>query len=170
MEGSAKGSQICDAIKLYFGWDCNKDRDKSFQIFNETIKKDIFIDQKETNISIFFVALSYHYGHGTNKDINKAVDYYNQAIQLENSKAMLNLAIIYQYGLEGTKKDSLKAIELYTQASDLGNSVAMYNLARIYENASLVGKDIPKAIQLYEKASIFGVETAKKKLEELTKK
>ena len=83
-----------------------------------------------------------------------ARQYYEQAVSLNNPKAMNNLANMYADG-EGIVKDISKAIELYKKSVDLGNSIAMNNLAGKYRYGNGVEKNYTKAVELYKKAALL---------------
>lgn len=47
--------------------------------------------------------LCYYHGEGVKQDRKEAVEYYQKAVELENSEAMINLGNCYSYG-KGVKK------------------------------------------------------------------
>ena len=81
--------------------------------------------------------------------------YYEQAVSLNNPKAMNNLANMYVNG-EGVAKDIHKAIELYKKAAELGNVTAMENLADRYYYGNDIAEDIAEAMKWYKKAGECG--------------
>ena len=102
---------------------------------------------------LFRAGKFYHEGRaGVEVNYKLALEYYKQAVSLNNPKAMNNLAVIYENG-EGVEKDISKAIELYRKAADLGNAAAIYNLAGKYRYGNGVEKNYKKAFELYQKAS-----------------
>ena len=110
----------------------------------------------------------YYYGsQGTKKDVYRAIELYQKAIDLGFPNAMNNLAIVYHYGLdeEGIKKNLRKAIELYENAIKLGEPNAYFNLALIYELGDLesnIERDADKACSLYfQSFSNYDLETSK---------
>ena len=112
----------------------------------------------------------------------EAARYYEQAIQLGNSDAMICLGKLYESG-HGFKTDESKALNLYLQASKAGNTQALLKAGLyFYENKNFdkakeffsaaekagdpeaalnLGKiyfqdnDFSKARQLFEKATAF---------------
>ncbi|AKH62681.1 hypothetical protein VY86_04315 [Photorhabdus thracensis] len=62
------------------------------------------------------------------QDYQKALQYYNEAIKLDNNKTSLhNLSRLYLYGL-GVEKNREKALGLLKKSADLGNKQAMSDL------------------------------------------
>jgi tetratricopeptide (TPR) repeat protein len=90
----------------------------------------------------------YNNGTGVKRDVNKAVELFNQAIKFEVSEAMNQLANVYNAG-KGVKKDYAKAIELYNQAIKLNDAYAMHNLATMYAEGKGIRQDYKKAMELY---------------------
>ena len=169
LEGSKKGNKICQAMQFFFGWDKIRIINQSCEMFEETIKEDKVVEQKDIHISYYFVASFYHFGSAEfEKNINKAIEYYNIAKNFNNSMAMYSLAIIYQNGNGDVKKDIHKAIDLYNRAIQLGNSMAMFNLALVYQfGRPGIEKNIDIAKELYQKCANYGNEVAKRKLEQI---
>ena len=93
----------------------------------------------------------------------KAVKRYKQLVNVGNSVAMNNLAIMYESGV-GVEQDYEEAMKLYKQSTDMGNATAMYNLAYMYENGEGELKydeeKYKKAAELYKKSMSAGNESA----------
>ena len=90
--------------------------------------------------------------NGVEVNYELARKYYEQAVSLNNPKAMNNLANMYVNG-EGVAKDIHKAIELYKKAADLGNVIAMNNLADKYYYGNYIAEDNAEAMNWYKKAA-----------------
>lgn len=104
---------------------------------------------------LFRVGKFYSEGRtGIEVNYELARQYYEQAVNLNNAKAMNNLATMYENG-EGVAKDIHKAIELYKKAVDLGNAIAMNNLAGKYRYGNGVEKNYTKSVELYKKAALL---------------
>lgn len=69
------------------------------------------------------LGVMYQVGLGVEKDLVKAVNYYQQAASLGFSAAQYNLGLLYQSGL-GVKQDYTIAYELFTRAADQGHRKA----------------------------------------------
>jgi tetratricopeptide (TPR) repeat protein len=89
------------------------------------------------------------------KDYVRAIELYEQAIDLGNADAMNHRAYMHKNG-QGSPVDYAKAIELYDQAIDLGNVSAMNNRAFMHEEGQGGDVDYAKAIALYEQAIALG--------------
>ena len=71
--------------------------------------------------------LGYKYRYGSQKDYQKALEYYEQAATLGNSKAMNGLGFMYMRG-KGVEQDLEKAREYFERAAELGSAAAKYTL------------------------------------------
>src|SRR5690625_1157281 len=71
---------------------------------------------------------------GIKQDIHKSIELYERAINLGNSDAMFDLAVIHQHGNDefGIKKDIDKTIELYEKSIKLGNLNGVITLTKIF--------------------------------------
>ncbi|MEZ8775182.1 tetratricopeptide repeat protein, partial [Vibrio sp. 10N.247.310.17] len=80
--------------------------------------------------SLAFVHLGYlyEYGYGVGQDYEQAKRYYKQAVQLEDAKGELRLALLYLRG-QGGAVDKEKAILLLQSSASKGNSYAKYHLS-----------------------------------------
>ena len=90
------------------------------------------------------------YLHGTypvKKDINKAIEYFNKAINHNYAFAFNNLGKIYE-----NKNNYKEAISQYEKSSTLGESWALNKLGEIYRQGIHVKKDMKKAFNYYIKA------------------
>lgn len=81
------------------------------------------------------------------KDINKAISYYEKAIDYNYVYAYNNLGKIYE-----DKKIYNKAFTYYQKSANLGESYALNKLGEYYRLGIYVKKDLNKAFNYYEKA------------------
>ena len=92
------------------------------------------------------------------------LDYYLQAVELDNYSAMNNLACIYLRG-EGVKMNLEKSVELFERSTKLGCTIAMSNLAWVYQCCENIEKDLEKSAHYYFRHFVCEKsETSKKKL------
>lgn len=130
---------------------------------------DSHLRQNYSATTVFFTAnthysyscsyLAYIYEHGIffDKDIEKAIELYQKAVQMGNPIAMNNLARIYiDYNLSGTnipaKSDIYKiAVKLFGMAIDYDDTNAMNNLAQLYSNGHFVEKKYRQGYQTISK-------------------
>jgi|GEM_PF-3152245 len=118
--------------------------------------------------SCYVLANKYEAGEGTEKDLNKALEYAQKAVSLDSSnptyaqylnqlqnaqsgkspQELVNEAAkYYQQG------DMNTAFAFNAQAAELGNRIAMANLAHFYDNGLGVKKDINQSFEWMKKAA-----------------
>ena len=87
-------------------------------------------------------------------NINKAIECYEKAVELDNPDAINNLGIIYEDGERDCIEQNIsKAIEFYERGYELNHSDSMFNLASIYEMGDGgTEKNILIAIEYYKKS------------------
>lgn len=104
----------------------------------------------ESPIGVETLGECYLLGKGTSKDVIKALDLFNQALELdpEDDEAFKWLGLIYLYGFEGVPVDYKKARKNLNSASNLGNVEAKSYLAVLlskekgdYEGACKIYKE-----------------------------
>ncbi len=89
------------------------------------------------------------------KDPAKAIEYYEKAAGMDNSDAMVNLAIMYRDGI-GVDEDLAKTAEWYEKAAALEDKYALNELAYMYQYGEGVDKNMDKAIELFNKGVELG--------------
>jgi TPR repeat protein len=72
----------------------------------------------------------YKEGLGTEKNVEKALEYYQMAVDKQYPEAMTDMALLYKEGIL-LGKDHNKALELLTRAAEKGDARAMYELYQI---------------------------------------
>ena len=93
---------------------------------------------------------SYKYGLGVELDLNKAIDYYKQAILLDgNDEALHDLALCYLHG-EGVPQDFKKGYDLMIRSARQGNAMARYDMGWMYHYGRGVDVDFKEALKWYE--------------------
>lgn len=88
-------------------------------------------------------------------DYTKAREYFERAVELNNTAALVNLGELYENGLS-VNKDYYTARCYYERAVELNNSQAFTRLGELYELGRGVMKNIDKAKQYYEKGIELG--------------
>jgi len=102
-------------------------------------------------------------GIGVDKNVQKAVELYQEAVKQKNVFAYVSLGLCYKKGI-GVEKNIPKAIELFQRAAEQKNAHGQYNLGLCYEKGIGVKQDEQKAIELYEKAAEKGYNKAQNKI------
>ena len=116
-ETYSKGNKFADGFAYFQGWGKKKNLQKSLELFLQTLDevKHTFEKKKEKSYSLFMIGFIYHLGEKgrVERDILKAIEYYEKAMKLDHPTAINNLAYIYQYGEKGIiEMDIFKAIQL----------------------------------------------------------
>lgn len=105
------------------------------------------------------IAILYKEGWGTEKDVHKAIEFYQKAAELGHLRAMFDLGLFYQAGHIVTQ-DYTKAAKWYEQAAKRGYSAAMYGLGGLYFNGLGVEKNEEVGKAWYMKSAKAGYEPA----------
>lgn len=106
-------------------YDCFGNHDRAMEIFLKMAGDDTNDDQ---SVAEGMLGYKYQNGYGVDKDIAKAIEWYNKSIKHGNKFSMLDLGDIYRDG-DGVEKNLDKAKELYEKAKDAGNEEAEQRLA-----------------------------------------
>merc|ERR1711865_196418 len=119
VEASASsGCPMAVAHCHYAGWNgLEEDRKKAFEMFLKI--------EKETNgdhWAQYMLGICYQYGRGTDRDQNKAVEFYTKSADQGNILAMNNLGFCYNNGF-GCDQNFTKAFEWYEKCAKLGYCV-----------------------------------------------
>jgi hypothetical protein len=101
-------------------------------------------------------------GHGTEKNIDEAIKWYQKAIENDSSSAYVRLGKIYLEGVSVDKNYDL-AFQYLQKAKKSNSSGSYYYLAIMYENGYGTTKNLTVAKQNYDKASKWGHYGAKEK-------
>ena len=94
------------------------------------------------------------------QNYEQAKNWYELAVTVNNSEAMVALGDMYNYAL-GVPRDYEKAYQLYSSAIMEDNPNGVYMFATMYDDGHGVEQDKSKAIQLYQVAADMGNEDAK---------
>lgn len=91
---------------------------------NQGSKQATFDGNQQGNVSataMFNLGAFYEFGIGINKDLEKAVEWYQRRADKGDAAAMIQLGLCYFNG-NGVEKDSKKAVEWYQRGADNGNT------------------------------------------------
>ena len=92
---------------------------------------------------MFRVGVAYEMGRGVEVNLDKAIEYYQKAANLNHSGAMYALGLIYEQNYH----DDLKAIKYYLDAAKLGDGHASYRLALYLDDGEVLVQDHYKAYE-----------------------
>jgi TPR repeat protein len=126
-----------------------------------------FKAEAKGNVSgIANIGLLYEFGYHLNKDLAKAIEYYDKAIEKDNKFSMYRKGYIMANNLQF--KDDKKSFELFLASASENKDAANW-LAYMYETGRGTDADFDKAMEWYKNAADQGIEYAKKRLENLPK-
>ena len=114
--------------------------------------------------ALSLMAWAYVQGHGVDKDISMAVEYYERAAKGGDLLAENNLGQLFEEGLV-VKKDLSKAVLHYRLAAEGGFAQGQYNLGRLYLFGIGVKKSERQAVEWLTKSSLQGMSEAEQLLE-----
>jgi len=114
---------------------------------------------------MFEVGKYYASGEYTEKNWQKSVYWYEQAIANNHHRAMLYLGRVLLKDNEERKSDIPRAMQLIEQAASAGDAEAQFQLGQLFESGKPFGKDTPSAIRWYRAASLQKYPGAKKALQ-----
>ena len=95
-----------------------KQYERAFQTFKLIAENDDHQDAQ------FNLAIMYHRGMGTEKNIHEAIRWYETVAKHNDNQAMYNLGLIYYYGDDGLLPDHEKAVQWMRLAAENGNEKA----------------------------------------------
>jgi TPR repeat protein len=113
------------------------------------------------------IGVMYENGIGVEKNLSKAVAYYEKSAMQDFGDAQCTLGRMYQQGNAVVVKDAEKARDWLTKAAERNTPEAEYNLGRMYKNSDGVPQDVAKASQYLQRASAHEVDEAKVALAKL---
>lgn len=110
---------------------------------------------KDGNVDAMFeVGKYYETGDYTEQNWQKAIDWYEKAIDNNHPRAMLYLGRILLGGVSVLKADIPRALALIEQAANAGDAEAQFQLGILFENGEAVEQDMPSAIRWYRAAEL----------------
>ena len=109
----------------------------------------------------------YYKGSGTDKDFPKALEYYEQAYEVDQNNRLVQnqLGIMYYRG-EGGDVDFRRAADMCKLAANKGQAGCQYYLGLMYVNGEGVTQDIDTGISWMKKSAAQDFNTAKNWLRE----
>lgn len=104
--------------------------------------------------AMFEVGNYYQSGEYTDQDWQESIGWYEKAIALNHTRAMLYLGRLLLSGVDTLKADIPRAIELIQQAATAGDAEAQFQLGQLFENGAAIRQDLPSAIRWYRAANL----------------
>lgn len=106
-----------------------KQYERAFETFKLIAENDDHLDSQ------FNLAIMYHRGMGTEKDIHEAIRWYESVSRHGDNQASYNLGLIFYYGDDGLLPDHEKAVQWMRLAVKQGNEKAKSFLYQIITTA-----------------------------------
>ncbi|MFT8718170.1 tetratricopeptide repeat protein [Acetobacter sp.] len=97
----------------------------------------------------------HHFGHGVEKNLTKAAEYYEKAASFGDEWGRYNLAILLLRGL-GVPVDRPRAFLLFREAANKGHAKSMNLYARFLEEGWEVEQDREAALKWYQRSAENG--------------
>lgn len=120
---------------------------------HETIRLLEIAAEKKVSDACYNLGVAYEYGKfDVKKDINKAVEYYEQGVALDAPDCMVNLGCILETSKE-YPNDKKRAFELYSKAAEKDMGYAYNNLGTCYKRGIGTDVNIDKSLECYIKAA-----------------
>ncbi|MGD8925940.1 MAG: hypothetical protein PVG20_03775 [Thioalkalispiraceae bacterium] len=117
--------------------------------------------------ALLTLAKIYYHGIDTEKDLSKALQYYEMALSIDkDNRLVLNQLGIMYYKGEGGEVDFHKAATLCERAANKGQAGCQYYLGLMYVNGEGVTQDIDKGISWMKKSAAQDFVIAKNWLRE----
>ncbi len=128
-----------------------------------------FIDaaEKGSANAINAIAIYYYEGHGYERNLQKAAQWFRYAAEMGYASAQRNLGDCYMKG-EGVMKDEKTALYWYQMAAQKQNIKAMFKVGECYAYGMGTDVDIEQAKYWWQIAAASGYSEALLKLEELS--
>lgn len=121
----------------------------------ERIEELVSAAQSGDSNAMYKVATMFDSGEHFPRDIDKALYWYDKAIDSGNAKAAHDLAVKFQYGL-GVRVDLKRSRDLYYRAATQGFAGSQNNLGDLYERGSGVPQSYADAAFWYARAAERG--------------
>jgi len=103
----------------------------------------------------YYFAVNLQFGAGVKQNINRSIEFYEEAIRRGNESAVIDLANLY-VNEDFNILDYEKSYYLFKSLADKGVNDAQYNLGQMYEFGHFVNGNSKKAFDLYYLAHLGG--------------
>ena len=118
---------------------------------NKSIEELQVLASQNNSEAIYELGNRYCLGKDIERDYEKAITNFKEAINLGNEKGKYGMAKCYYYG-KGVEKDYEKAYNIFKELSEKGDQYAKYYIAEMYYYGKYVDKNYEKAKYYFEKS------------------
>ena len=146
-EGDVDACLTLGYMYLYGENGLEQDAQKAFQYY-------WMAAEKNDKIALNNLGSLYFSGIGVKKDKKRAVELFENAAQLGNNEASINLAFVYLTSVKNIDANMRSTIvRLFNQAAEGGNITGQYMMSMIYYNGYGIAKNDERAFVLLKKAA-----------------
>ncbi|MEQ4664162.1 ATP-dependent Clp protease proteolytic subunit [Providencia rettgeri] len=124
--------QLTESDKKHFD-KTNKINNRKLSVINPSMIEKNLSNQKP--FDIYTLALSYYLGYGNNKDLKKALDYFQLAGDKSSPEALHKLGVMYDQGIY-VKQNTAMSDKYWKEASRLGHMPSRVNLAVVNQESN----------------------------------
>lgn len=137
------------AVMHYFGKGTPENKKLAFKMIKE-LADELMPEAEE------FLAVMYYNGDGVERDLQKALQYFQKGIALENTEALLYAGLCLANSEQVDEEKTSKIVDYWTKAAKLGNDVAKVNLGLLYYDGKIVPQNYEEAFKWFAEAAEVG--------------
>ena len=127
---------------------------------NKSIEELQVLASQNNSEAIYELGNRYCLGKDIERDYEKAITNFKEAINLGNEKGKYGMAKCYYYG-KGVEKDYEKAYNIFKELSEKGDQDAKYFIAKMYYYGKGIKQNYKKAYNIFKELSEKGDQFAK---------
>ena len=127
---------------------------------NKSIEELQVLASQNNSEAIYELGNRYCFGKDIERDYEKAITNFKEAINLGNEKGKYGMAKCYYYG-KGVEKDYEKAYNIFKELSEKGDQYAKYYIAEMYYLGKGIEQNYKKAYNIFKELSEKGDQFAK---------
>ena len=127
---------------------------------NKSIEELQVLASQNNSEAIYELGNRYCLGKDIERDYEKAITNFKEAINLGNEKGKYGMAKCYYYG-KGVEKDYEKAYNIFKELSEKGDQDAKYFIAKMYYYGKGIKQNYKKAYNIFKELSEKGDQYAK---------
>ena len=139
------------------------------QANEERFRKELASAGNGSKESLYKLGNMYTEGIGTNIDLAKAAEAFEQSAKQGYAKAEYKLGLVYYEGT-GVNPDRNKAYTWFSKAADKGYAAAQYYLGKLYASGQGVERDYAMSLEYYTKAVDGGFTQARSEMIDIAEK